>query len=175
MNTFRFFWNTHKWVGIGIAAFLAVTATTGFLLLIKKEVAWIQPPTREGKPGNLQSFLSLSDAWRQIEAADHPDFQHADDIDRIDVRPDKRIYKVRSKHNHSEMQVDAVSGEILSTATRRSDWIENIHDGSWLGGAVHDYVMPLVAICVLFMVFSGLWIWLTPVLKRRRRDKESAG
>ncbi len=171
MNSFKFFWDTHKWIGISISAFLVITAVTGFLLLLKKEYAWIQPPTQKGSPGNLESFLSLSDAWRHVEAADHPDFQHVDDIDRIDVRVDKRVYKVRSKHNHTEIQIDAVSGAVLSTATRTSDWLENLHDGSWIGKPVHDYIMPLVAIAVLFMVFSGLWLWLQPKWKRRQRKK----
>ena len=45
MSSFKFFWTVHKWTGLIAAAFFACTATTGFLLLIKKKVDWIQPPT----------------------------------------------------------------------------------------------------------------------------------
>ncbi len=174
MNTLRFFFKAHKWVGVCAATFLAVTAVTGFLLLLKKEFDWIQPPTQKGAEGTIEEFISIDEAWQRVQAADHPDFRSPDDIDRIDVRPDRRVYKVRSKHNHAEIQVDAVTGAILSTDTRTSDWLEQIHDGSWVGKPFHDYVMPLVAICVMFLVFSGLWLWITPMVRRRRRKRQAA-
>ena len=174
MNVFKFFWDTHKWVGISIAAFLVITASTGFLLLLKKEYAWIQPPTQKGAEGAMSDFISLEAAWQKVKAENHPDFQSPDDIDRIDVRPDKRVYKVQSKHNEAEIQVDAVTGRVLYKAERVSDWLEDMHDGSWIGKPVHDYVMPLVAIGVLYLVGSGLTLWLNPKYKRwkrRRADK----
>jgi uncharacterized iron-regulated membrane protein len=174
VNTFRFFWNTHRWVGISAAAFLLLIASTGFLLLLKKEYAWIQPPTQVGTAGTLESFLTLEEAWQRVLATKHPDFRTFADLDRIDVRPDKRVYKVRSKHNHTEIQLDAINGEILSSATRRSDFLEELHDGSWFAKPIHDYLMPIVAICVVFLVCSGLGIWLTPILKRRRNKRDRA-
>lgn len=174
MNTFRFFWNTHKWVGICASAFVLLVAITGFLLLIKKEVAWIQPPTLRGTAGPLEDCLGMDRLWDVVSAAGHPDFQRVEDIDRIDVRLAKRVYKVRSKHNHSELQVDATTGEILGQATRRSDFIESLHDGSWIGKPVHDYVMPIFAIALVFLVFSGIWLWLEPIVKRRRRKRRDA-
>lgn len=174
MNSFRFFWDTHKWVGIGSAAFLLLIAGSGFFLLLKKEYAWIQPPTQTGSEGTLADFLPLDEAWQRCVASGHPDFQEVTDLDRIDVRPDKRIYKVRAKHNHSEIQIDAISGVILSQEERVSDWLEELHDGSWIGKPVHDYVMPLVAIGVYYLVFSGLFLWLQPKWKRRRRKRRDA-
>ena len=45
MSSFKFFWTTHKWTGIVIAILLVMSSITGFLLLIKKDFDWIQPPT----------------------------------------------------------------------------------------------------------------------------------
>ncbi len=174
MNTLRFFFKTHKWTGVAVSLFLVVTAVTGFLLLLKKEYDWIQPPTQTGAEGSIEDFITIEEAWRRVEATGHADFRSRDDLDRIDVRPDKRVYKIRSKHNHTEIQMDAVSGAILSTDARTSDWLEEIHDGSWIGKPFHDYVMPLVAICVLFLAFSGLWLWITPMVRRRRRNRKAA-
>lgn len=174
MNTFRFFWHTHKWVGISVAAFLILIAGTGFLLLLKKEFAWIQPPTQQGAEGHFATFISLEEAWKRVEAEGHPDFRSLDDLERIDVRPHKRVYKLRSKHGHSEIQVDAMTGAILSVDTRRSDFIETLHDGSWIGKPVHDYLMPIVALCVLFLALSGCWLWVRPFFTRRKRRRELA-
>ena len=174
MNTFRFFWTTHKWTGITLALVFALTAVTGFLLLFKKRAAWIQPPTQKGQAAPVESWLSMADLWKTVEAQKHPDFETFEDIDRVDVRTGKRVYKVRSKHNHTEMQVSASTGEVLGVATRTSDWIENLHDGSFIGEPFRDYVMPIVAVGLLFLVFSGIWLWLEPVLKRRRRQRRKA-
>lgn len=174
MNTFRFFWTAHKWVGISAATFLLLLSITGFLLLLKKDFAWIQPPTQQGAAGKVADFLPLDAAWQRVLAEKHPAFVTEDDLDRVDVRPGKRIYKFRSKRDHAEIQVDAVTGAVLSTATRESDFIESLHDGSWIGEPVHAYVMPLVAICVVFLVFSGLWLWLEPHVKRYRRKRRDA-
>ena len=48
MKSFKLFWTAHKWTGIVLAIVFASTAVTGFLLLVKKEFAWIQPPTNTG-------------------------------------------------------------------------------------------------------------------------------
>ena len=165
MNTFRFFWTTHKWTGITLALVFALTAVTGFLLLFKKRAAWIQPPTQKGQAAPVESWLSMADLWKTVEAQKHPDFQTFEDINRVDVRTGKRVY---------EMQVSASTGEVLGVATRTSDWLENLHDGSFIGEPFRDYVMPLVAVGLLFLVFSGIWLWLEPVLKRRRRQRRKA-
>ena len=174
MNTFRLFWDLHKWVGISAAVLVLITAVTGFLLLVKKEFSWIQPPTQAGAEGTIESFITLERAWQSVAALGHPDFGSLDDLDRIDVRPDKRVYKLRSRHNDSEVQVDAVTGAVLARGERVSDWLERIHDGSWIGEPFHDYVMPVFAFCLVFLVFSGMWLWLEPIVKRRRRRRRDA-
>ena len=174
MRVFRTIWLLHRWLGIAAGVILMMVSITGFLLLIKKDNAWIQPPTQRGTPGPLSACLGMAELWPVIEAVGHPDFQKVEDIDRIDVRLEKRVYKVRSKHNHTEIQVDATTGKILSTDTRRSDFIERLHDGSFFGGGVHGYLMPAFAVSLVYLVFSGIWLWLEPVVKRRRRRKRDA-
>ena len=84
-----------------------------------------------------------------------------------------RIHKVRSKHHHSEMQVDAVTGKVLDTDWRPSDLLESIHDGSYFGAWVHDYVMLVVPLGLAFMALSGVYLWLSPVLRKRRHKKRA--
>lgn len=172
MKTFKFFWTTHKWTGILFSVFFLVIAVTGFLLLIKKEFAWIQPPTLKGTSGNISQFKSMRELLDIVLAQQHPDFTSLDDIDRVDVRPGKRVYKVRSVRNHSEIQVDAVSGKVLNVSSRASDLIESIHDGSFVGGWFHDYCMPFVSFALLFLIFSGIWLWLEPVVKKWRKKRK---
>ena len=178
MRTFKFFWTTHKWTGITLSLVLATLATTGFLLLLKKEFAWIQPPTADAAEfeGTVagSDFLTNEELFDIVFAIGHRDFTSLADIDRVDFRPDSRVFKVRSSL-HSEIQVDAVTGSVLSIAFRRSDIIEQIHDGSFFAKWIHDYAMPIVAMALFFLVFSGLWLWLEPISRRRRRERTRSG
>jgi uncharacterized iron-regulated membrane protein len=174
MKAFRFFWETHKWLGVGASVFVLLVSVTGFLLLVKKDYAWIQPPTQLGTERPLEGLLTMEQLWRVVEEQGHPDFATPDDIDRVDVRLGKFVYKVRSEHNYTEMQVDAGSGEVLSIETRRSDWIEQLHDGSLFGDTMHGWIMPILAVSLIYLVFSGLWLWLAPILRRRSRRRARA-
>ncbi len=172
MSSFKLFFNTHKWTGMTLSLIFATTSVTGFMLLLKKRVDWIQPATQQGAPGELSEFITVQELFEVVFAQKHPDFKTLDDIDRVDFRPDQRVHKVRSIHNFSEFQVDAVTGEILSGRNvRRSDLLEKIHDGTFLAQWFHDWIMPVVAIALMFMVCSGIWLWLEPILRRRRRKK----
>ncbi len=169
IKSFKLFWVTHKWTGIISAVLFIVIACTGFMLLIKKRSDWIQPPTQTGQPGAVTEFIPLAEAIDAALAQKHDDFKSINDIDRIDVRPDDRVYKVLSGHNYAEIQVCAITGQVLSTAWRPSDLFEDIHDGSFVGEWMHDWIMPLVPPALLFLVFSGIWLWIEPIVRRRRR------
>jgi uncharacterized iron-regulated membrane protein len=169
MKLFKFFWSTHKWTGIVLAIVFLNIAITGFFLLQKKEYHWIQPATRNGAPGEVSAFISNQRLFAVVLAAGNPDFKTFEDIDRVDFRPGKRVHKVRSVHNDAEIQVDAITGAILSQEIRRSDWFERLHDGSFFGSWAHEWLMPVVALGLMFLVCSGLYIWYFPVWKKRRR------
>ena len=171
MTLFKLTWDLHKWIGLTLSLVVLTISVTGFLLLVKKEFPSLQPPTLVGEVGEVEDFLPLSAVLAAVRGTGDPDFATVDDIDRIDFRPGKRVHKVRSRHGWKEIQVDAVTGAVLSTSWRRSDLIEAIHDGSWFAGWWHDYAMPLVALGLLFLSISGVFIWATPVLRRRRRAR----
>ena len=171
MSSFKLFWNIHKWTGLTLGLVFACSAVTGFALLMKKKVDWIMPPTLTGADGTIDDLITVQEVLTAVFARNHPDFQDIGDIDRIDFRPGKRVHKVHSEHHHAEMQIDAITGAVLSIGTRRSDFLENLHDGSFYGEWVHTWFMPVVATSLLFMTGSGIWLWIEPKLRRRRRRK----
>lgn len=174
MRGFKILWETHKWIGVALGLLLVLTAGTGFLLLVKKEFAWIQPPTQRGQEAPSEDLLSLQDVYERVFALGLPELRAESDIDRIDFRPGKRVHKVRAKEGLLEVQVDAVSGAILSVDRRNSDWIESLHDGSVLGDWVHDFVFPIAALGLGTLACTGYLIWLWPKWKKRRRQRASA-
>jgi len=167
--SYRHMRNWHKWVGIVLSLLLLVVSITGILLIQKKNFTWIQPSTQKGAAGDPDAFISLAQVCAIATSQGHPDFQSLDDIDRIDVRPGKRVAKVRSEHHQAEIQIDLVTGAVLSVDVRRSDLIEQIHDGSFFGNWFKNWVMLAVGVGVIFFVVSGLYLWLEPKARRRRR------
>ncbi len=97
MPTFKFFWKAHKWTGIVVATVVVTTSVTGFMLLLKKRVDWIQPPTLPGAAGGTEDFITVQTLLDVVFAHNNPDFRVPGDIDRIDLRPDRRVFKVISK------------------------------------------------------------------------------
>ncbi|GIT57713.1 MAG: hypothetical protein Ct9H300mP18_11420 [Candidatus Neomarinimicrobiota bacterium] len=75
------------------------------------------------------------------------------DIDRLDVRIEKGIAKVRTK-DRWEVQVDTYSGKVVQVAYRRSDIIEELHDGSWF----HENVKLLIFLPSGIILFI-LWVY----------------
>ena len=156
----------HKWVSIVISIPLLVVFVTGVLLLTKKEFAFIQPPTARGE-SNVPSisFDRVLDVARSVEVAQITTWA---DIDRLDVRPNKGVIKVRSQ-NSIEIQVDSKTGEVLQVAKRRSDFIESIHDGTFFQKNANLWLMLPVAIVALVMSITGIIMFFIPYLSRKKR------
>ena len=54
------------------------------------------------------------------------------------------------------------------------DLLEDIHDGSFWARWWHDWVMPLFGVGLAFMTASGLWLWIEPTVRGRRRKRRGA-
>ncbi len=162
----------HRYLGTALALFLFISAITGILLALKKDVDLLQPPTQKGSSKVLTDWKSIADiadiATTAFHTA-HPN-QLENTIDRIDARPSKGMVKVLFKKGYWEVQVDAVNGEILSIAKRHSDWIEALHDGSIIADWFKLISMNMIGWGLLLMIISGLWLWYGP--KRYRKLKK---
>ena len=87
------------------------------------------------------------------------------DIDRLDVRIDKGIVKVRGK-NRWEVQIDTQTKKVLQVAYRRSDLIEQLHDGSWFNEKVKLYIfLPSGIILFVPLVDGYIYVYL-PLFKK---------
>ena len=162
----------HRWGALFIAIPLLVIIATGILLQLKKQVAWIQPPTKSGSAGPPSiSFERILEAARSVPEAGISGWE---DIDRLDVRPDKGMVKVRGK-NRWEVQVDTGTGAVIQVAYRRSDLIESFHDGSFFSSVVKYFVFLPGAVVLFGMWLTGIYLFLLPYRMRKRRARTEAG
>lgn len=141
-----------------------IVIISGILLQLKKEITWVQPAVQQGS--GFSEKMTLQEILEY--AKEYPDspVKTWQDIERIDVRPDEGIIKVRTK-NYREIQIDAETGEILHSALRRSDVIEDIHKGSWFFSGARIWIFLPSAVIVLILWISGLIMLNTPFWFRR--------
>lgn len=169
MRLFRAVWTLHRWLGLAAGLVLLLSAGTGLLLLRKKEHAWLQPPAMRGADGPPAALRPLAEVYAAVFALGAPELRSEADIARVDFRPQERVHKVVSRHGDVEVQVCAITLRTSGPAVRRSDWIERLHDGSWLGAVGHDALMPAVAVALAVLAVSGYAMWGWPAWQRRRR------
>lgn len=157
----------HRWGAILIAVPVLLVIITGLLLQLKKEIAWIQPPTRKGaQPGLRIGWDSILEKAKSVKEAE---VESWDDIDRLDVRPAKGVIKIRCVNNW-ELQLDSGNAELLSSAYRRSDFIESLHDGSFFSDFAKLYVFFANGLVLLALWISGMYLWYLPIRSRRKKQ-----
>jgi len=167
------------------AAFLAVVfitvAVTGLLLGWKKNsYGYIHPDSYQGSNPDLRDWLPLDSlktiALQVLHDSINPDLRT--DLDRIDVRPDKGMVKFVFSHHYNGIQLDGATGRVLHLERRRSDLIEDIHDGSALDkllgfqGEQFKLVYTTVSgLSLLVFTITGIWIW---IHSRRKKGRASS-
>jgi len=156
----------HRWGSILALAPMMIIIVTGIILMLKKEVAWIQPPTKRGCAKELAiGFEQILESAKSVEQAG---IKSWDDVDRLDVRPGKGVVKVRGK-NDWEVQIDTKTGEVLQSMVRRSDLIESIHDGSYFHDSFKLWIFLPSGVVLAILVITGVHLFSLPHLARRKK------
>lgn len=160
----------HYWIGLAAALPLLVIVVTGLLLQTKKQWSWVQPVEQRGT--GTEPAIGFPEILSALAAVPGMEVRSWDDVQRIDVRPDRGVAKAWL-HNGWEVQIDLGSGRVLHSAYRRSDLIESLHDGSWFGGDWVKLGLFLPAGIVLFLLLvSGIWLWWIPFRARRLKAEK---
>jgi len=161
----------HRWGALLVALPVLLVIATGLLLQVKKEFSWIQPPTLQGV--GAEPILSFDRILEIAGTVPEAGIGGWEDIDRLDVRPDKCMVKIRAK-NRWEIQLDLNSGDVLQKAYRRSDLIESLHDGSFFHDKAKLWVFLPCGIVLLFMWLTGMYLFFLPYqVKWRRRKRKT--
>ena len=172
----------HRVTGVALFVFFFITATTGLLLGWKKHSGGlILPVSYKGKSTDQKDWLPvhvLTEKSHEIVRTQiSPDLSL--ELDRIDVRPDKGMVKFVYVEGYWGVQLDCTTGELLHIEHRRSDLIENIHDGSYV-----DYVLGLkngqfklayttiLGTALITFTVTGFWLWFGPRQFRRRKAEK---
>ena len=120
----------HYWLGWIVIVPWAFVISSGLLLQVRYEVPWVMPVQQQGQ-GTVPS-LEFTQALET--ARKYPEYGVKDweDVWRVYVYPNQGITTIRAK-NKQEFQIDSSTGEVLQVAVRRTDWLEDVHEGKWMG------------------------------------------
>lgn len=180
-NLIRILRKIHRTIAIFLFAFFLVVSVTGLLLGWKKNSGGlILPPTSKGVSSDLKTWLPI-DSLRAIAVkALHDSVSPglSDELERIDARPQKGMVKFVFADDYWEIQLDGTTGKVLLVDRRRSDIIENIHDGTILDvlfNTKNDQFKlsytTIMGLSLLMLTLSGFWLWYGP--KRLRKQKRT--
>ena len=180
-NLIRTFRKVHKQIAIFLFALFLVISITGLLLGWKKNsFGLILPAVSKGVSSDLKTWLSFDSlqtiAVNALHGSISPNLSTT--LERIDARPSKGIVKFVFADDYWEVQLDGTNGNVLNINRRRSDIIENIHDGTILDVLFNTkndqfklYYTTIMGLALLMLTVSGFWLWYGP--KKLRKQKQS--
>ncbi|HRQ78112.1 MAG TPA: PepSY-associated TM helix domain-containing protein [Gemmatimonadaceae bacterium] len=161
----------HRWGAVAVGLPFLLVIVSGLLLQVKKQLPWVQPvEQRTDVPVPGLAWETILAAARSVPQAAVTDWE---DIDRLDVRPSKGIVKVIT-NTRWELQLALADGAVLQTAYRRSDLIEQLHDGSFFGDPAKLWIFLPSGIVVFALWLTGLYLFVLPTLTKRKRERLAA-
>ena len=180
-NLIRVLRKIHRTIAIFLFAFFLVVSITGLLLGWKKNSGGlILPPSSKGVSADLKTWLPIDSLHSIAVKALHDSVSASlsEELERIDARPQKGMVKFVFADDYWEIQLDGTTGKVLLIARRRSDIIENIHDGTILDvlfNTKNDQFKlsytTIMGLSLLMLTISGFWLWYGP--KRLRKKKRA--
>ena len=110
--------------------------------------------------------LSFEEALAKARAIPDIGVSEWKDVWRVYVYPARGLIQIRAK-NLQEIQLDAATGDVLQVAVRRTDLIEDIHEGRWMGANFWLF-LPIHALSV-FLWMLGVTLWTRPLFASDKR------
>ena len=169
----------HRLTGIVLFVFFFIVGVTSILLGWKKDSeGYLLPETQSGSTSNLEEWLSLKELNNiaQSTLRDTLNTEVIPVLDRMEIRKEDGVVKFSYKNTYDGLQLDGATGKVLSFGTRRSDFIENLHDGSILdtifkteSGIFKLTYTSILGTALLLFTITGFWLWYGP--KRLKKSK----
>ena len=143
------------------------------MLATKDTFGWVKPPTHEGQEvGGLDQVVTLDQAARSAFALGIEELKKHVDIERIEYRPEKKVFKILTHRGYQEVQVCGRTGEVLNVAKRVDQIAEDIHDLSYFAERLKLYGLPIVAVLLFALGLSGICIYFIPVIRRWKFNRK---
>ena len=177
----RNFRKAHKIAGALLFVFFFVMAVSGIILGWKNNSnGLILPKSQEGISTNLKHWLPLEKLHKKATTIliDSISKDLSLELNRIDIRKNKGMVKFIFKQHLWEVQLDGSTGDLLQLKKRNSDFIESIHDGSFIDAYFNTsqfqfkiIYTTIMGLALLLFTTTGFWLWYGPKKLKRLRLK----
>jgi len=178
----RLYRKIHRWIASILFVFFFFISVTGLLLGWKKNSnGYLLAKSHKGTTTDITKWLTFDSLQKSAVQAirQHLGPDCSVELDRIDARPGKGMVKFVFLDHYWAVQVDAATGNVLHIERRRADFIENLHDGSYidrifgLDGSVKLGYTTIMGISLLMLTLTGFWLWYNPKrIRKRKRQGE---
>jgi len=173
--SYRFLRTAHRWVGLVCSLALLVISLTGILLATKSWLGVVRPPEAEGaKISGPHEIVSVDRVVAAAFSVGINELREIKQIDRVDYRPKRNVFKVLSKEGYHEVQVCGKTGKVLQVASRVDQFTEKIHDMSIVGDGFREFALPIVGIGLFCLSVTGIVIFFNPIWRRWLFKKKGA-
>lgn len=178
----RLFRKVHRATGALLFIFFFFISISGVLLGWKNNSnGYILPESKIGSTTSLEQWKPIYTLYNKacfiLQDSISPNLSL--ELDRIDIRKEKGIVKFVFEDENWEVQLDGATAELLQIGKRRSDFIENIHDGSildtWFGTSkkqIKLFYTTIMGLSLLLFTITGFWLWYGPKRMKRRKSKK---
>ncbi len=163
----------HYWGSLFVALPLIIMIGAGILLMVKKEVMWIQPISQKGIERTTVPTISMQVLFNAAKSVEYAGFTSWGELERADLKPGKGIIKFVS-NTHWEVQIDTHTGDVLQVAKRRSDVSEAIHDGTYFADWMKLGLFLPVGVVLLFLWLTGVYLFVFTEYKKAKKRKPAA-
>lgn len=172
----RFSRVVHRWVGALLALIMVALSITGAVVAFKNEVEYLQPAARSGAEGNIEGVISPAQVAEIVLALQLAEASTLEQINRIELRPSKRMYKVRLEQasiwrSPRELQVDAITGAVLNNGVRGDQLWMDLHSFAVFGEPIKLLTMIVSALALIWLSLSGYYLFFYPMWFRARRRR----
>lgn len=171
MKPQKFLRQVHYWLSLAVMIPLGVMIVAGLFLMLKKDVDWIQPPTARGAAPGAVPSQNLADLFEAAQQVPELQLLSWTDLARVDVKPGKGVIKFVAQNNW-EAQIDTHTADVLQVSYRRSDLIEQLHDGSFFGSGVKLFVFLPTGIVLLVLWGTGIYLFALPQLRKLTKARQ---
>lgn len=129
---------------------------SGILLLLRKDISFIRPQTI--KTNSKEVLLSPNEILNISKNLNEANIKDWNDISHYRTYYNKGYVLVRTINGY-QIQIDGVSGDVLSHGENLSEWLIKLHEGSLFGNiGVYGIYLP-ASFLFLILLITGLYLY----------------
>ena len=142
----------HVILGVICSLPIVLTIITGIFLILRSYLPFMQPATINESPVNHSRLVSPGEILNKNDIVG--------EISSIIYKPKNGIVQIRT-NDHYEYLISARTHKIIGHGPKRTSLFIQLHEGSFFGKNVRDYLFLPSSVFLLITILTGLFLSLS--------------